>query len=131
MKDNNNKKRKINSNNEENICNSNINRYIRKKDKDALLEFSNNTCSNSPNSNVIKNYDCPFWKFNNGYFDESGYEIDHITEFSISGDNSLQNLQLLCAACHSVKSSRFRKNKFIFTTEEIDDGKCIMSVDKK
>ena len=32
--------------------------------------------------NIIKNYNCPMWILYDGSFDESGYEIDHIEEFS-------------------------------------------------
>ena len=31
-----------------------------------------------------------------GIFDESGYEIDHIEEFSINNNDSDENLQALC-----------------------------------
>ena len=42
-----------------------------------------------------------------GNFDESGYEIDHIHEFSQTHDNNESNLQALCKTCHGVKTSRF------------------------
>ena len=45
-----------------------------------------------------------------GCFDESGYEIDHIVEHSITNDDSLNNLQALCKMCHSVKTKRFMIN---------------------
>ena len=68
-------------------------------------------CANSPNSNLLKleNYICPLWQSenNSGCFDESGYEIDHIIEHTISHDDSLQNLQALCVTCHRVKTKRF------------------------
>ena len=39
-------------------------------------------------------------------FDESGYQIDHIVELRHGGSNDTSNLQALCPACHSVKTSR-------------------------
>lgn len=66
-------------------------------------------CANSPRSGVIKNYNCPLWdlKTRYGSFGEEGYEIDHIKEVSIGGNNDLHNLQALCLSCHSVKTRRF------------------------
>lgn len=69
-------------------------------------------CANKPASNLFRliNYKCPMW-FKpgelQGSFDESGYEIDHSVELSISGDNDLENLQALCLCCHKVKTLRF------------------------
>ena len=36
----------------------------------------------------------------------SSYQIDHIIPFSISQDDSYNNLQALCANCHSYKSQK-------------------------
>ena len=65
-------------------------------------------CANSPDNicNKYLNYECPLWT-KDGSFDESGYEIDHINELSVCGDNSENNLQALCLACHRVKTKRF------------------------
>ena len=69
------------------------------------------TCGNKPHSNLkgLENYLCPLWQksIKSGSFDESGYEIDHIQEFAISGNDSEDNLQALCKSCHSVKTKRF------------------------
>ena len=65
-------------------------------------------CANRDNE--ILNYKCPLWQKNDetkGSFDESGYEIDHMSELSISGNNELSNLQALCKSCHTVKTKRF------------------------
>lgn len=69
-------------------------------------------CANKPGSEVrgLDGYDCPLWNREGvicGSFDESGYEIDHIVEHSVSGDDRLDNLQALCKMCHSVKTKRF------------------------
>ena len=60
----------------------------------------------------INDYDCPLY-FNgrDGTFDEAGYEIDHIEEFSIEGNEELNNLQALCPMCHRVKTKRFNQQK--------------------
>ena len=39
---------------------------------------------------------------NKGSFDRSGYDIDHIKEFSITFDDNINNLQALCKSCHSI-----------------------------
>ena len=74
-----------------------------------------NKCANSPGSNLIKleSYTCPLWQrtINSGCFDESGYEIDHIVEHSITQDDSMSNLQALCVTCHRVKTKRFNVNR--------------------
>ena len=53
-------------------------------------------CDNSPHNPAIgcKEYICPLWKCNNGMFDESGKEIDHIIEVKFGGTNELKNLQV-------------------------------------
>ena len=68
-------------------------------------------CANRPDSNLcgLDNYSCPLWKINcenKGCFDESGYEIDHMTEFSTSGKDDESNLQALCRSCHLVKTKK-------------------------
>ena len=105
-------------------------RYIKKDILDKLLEKSSQ-CSNYIGSNVIKNYNCPMWLLYNGFFDDSGYEIDHIDEFSKTYNNDLSNLQLLCVCCHKVKTKLFVKNKCTFTSTEISNGACLMDIDKE
>ncbi len=34
------------------------------------------------------------------------FQIDHVVPWCIQQDNSIQNLQALCANCHAIKSSR-------------------------
>ncbi len=43
---------------------------------------------------------------NCGDSDPKNLEIDHITPLSKDGLNKLQNLQVLCTACHSRKTKR-------------------------
>ena len=61
----------------------------------------------------LKGYKCPRWysTYHNGDFDEAGYDIDHIEEYCITQDHSLDNLQALCKSCHSVKTKRFMSGK--------------------
>lgn len=69
-------------------------------------------CANKPGKKIkgLENYNCPLWDSNSkerGNFDETGYEIDHKVEFSISEDDSEENLQALCHMCHLAKTKRF------------------------
>lgn len=63
----------------------------------------------------LETYKCPLWQKaindNQGSFDQSGYELDHINELSTSGDNSLDNFQALCKSCHCVKTKKFMMKK--------------------
>jgi 5-methylcytosine-specific restriction endonuclease McrA len=51
----------------------------------------------------VVGYKCPL---RGRVFDESGYEVDHIIRLADGGSNEPDNLQALCAMCHSVKSKR-------------------------
>ena len=95
--------------------------------------MTRNQCDNKPDSPGIgcKGYSCPLWKCNNGLFDESGREIDHIIEVKHGGTNELTNLQLLCPCCHSVKTKRCAKQKWNFTSEEIDTGCGFMEIEQR
>lgn len=79
----------------------------------AKFKIQNGCCANGPFYKGIglNGYDCPMWKCNYGYFDESGFEADHIVEYAQGGDNSIENCQLLCTSCHTVKTKRFMKDK--------------------
>jgi hypothetical protein len=73
-------------------------------------------CNNKIAVDIIglKDYLCPLWQKqddNKGCFDESGYDIDHIVEHSITADDNPDNLQALCKSCHSVKTKRFLNKK--------------------
>lgn len=68
------------------------------------------TCANTKDSKLsgLEDYECPLWNGKNkGSFDESGYEIDHIVEHTLSNNNDECNLQALCRSCHMVKTMRF------------------------
>lgn len=80
-------------------------RHINFNTKQKIIANQNNKCKG------VDFYICPLLFKNNGYFDESGYEIDHIIEHSLTKDNDIQNLQALCSACHSYKTKQFQKIK--------------------
>jgi hypothetical protein len=87
-------------------------------------------CANRPGSNLkgLKDFDCPYWMIsgeNQGLFDESGYEIDHIEEHCISKNDDEKNLQALCKICHSIKTKRFlmyRNKKINYESDGESDG---------
>ena len=68
-------------------------------------------CANNNSSTLkgLETYDCPLWEKENnkGSFDASGYDIDHINEHCLTGDDSDENLQALCLSCHRVKTKKF------------------------
>ena len=90
------------------------------------------TCANVPGSFApgCKDYYCPLWKSNGGYFDESGKQIDHIVEVTLGGTNDITNLQVLCPCCHAVKTKRCSKQKWDFTSDDIDVGRSHMETDR-
>ena len=108
-------------------------RYISGKIKKSVLESQNYKCANNPNASALNlnEYKCLLWICYDGIFDESGYEFDHIDEYSITLDNSLSNIQALCPNCHSVKTKKFIKNKQLFTTTQMSNGHELMDIDKK
>lgn len=92
-----------------------ISRYIPKYIKLNIIKLQNYKCANSPSkkTRMFNNYKCLLWQHNNGYFDDAGYQIDHIREFSIMTKlnhklvNHPSNLQALCPNCHVVKTKLF------------------------
>lgn len=113
-------------NNKMDICgidNGILKKYITKAVKDAILKQQDYKCANT-----IKNYTCLLWKINNGFFDEAGYEFDHIDEYCLTPDNTINNIQALCPNCHSVKTKRFMNNKKKFTTTELNNGAAVMDI---
>ena len=105
---------------------------ITPKIKQQILDKQENKCANSLYNPAINlsDYQCLLWKYENGYFDESGYDIDHIDEVSRTKDNGLDNLQALCHNCHAVKTKKFKVNKTYFTSTELHNGSGIMDIDK-
>lgn len=106
-------------------------KYLTKKEKEIILNRQNNKCANSIFNPAInlKDYKCLLWKYQEGYFDDAGYDFDHINEVCITSNNSLDNYQALCPNCHSVKTKKFRKQKNMFTSEEIEYGYQIMEIE--
>ena len=104
------------------------NRYISQKIKKLILEIQLYKCANNPNNPALNlsDYNCLLWICYDGVFDNSGYEFDHINEYCISKDNSIDNIQALCPYCHSVKTKKFMKQKKDFTTIELHNGRSHM-----
>jgi len=77
-------------------------------------------CANSPDNTIrgLENYNCLLWESlkYQGTFDKSGYEIDHIVEYSVSGNNDMSNLQALCNNCHSFKTRKFMSGRNVSDT---------------
>jgi 5-methylcytosine-specific restriction endonuclease McrA len=92
--------------------------------------MSRKTCANVPGNFApgCRNYICPMWKSNGGYFDESGFQIDHIVEVTHGGSNDITNLQVLCPSCHAVKTKRCAAQSWEFTSDEIDIGRAKMEI---
>lgn len=90
-------------------------RHISHTSERKLLAKQEHKCANVPGSNLygIEDYECLLWLFpgRNGVFGREGYQIDHIIEHSLTGDNSTENLQLLCPNCHNVKTINYAQNK--------------------
>ena len=108
-------------------------KYIPVAIERQLVFNQDNKCANSVDKPALNlaDYTCGLWILYNGYFDNAGYEIDHINERCITGNDSIENLQLLCPNCHSVKSKKFAHNKNKFTTSEMADGRQFMDIDNK
>lgn len=96
-----------------------------------LLNRQGNKCANIPGGSApgVGDYQCLLWKYQDGTFDESGYEFDHIDEYCLTQDNHHKNIQAMCPNCHSYKTKRFNKNKRKFSSIELDQGRSMMYVD--
>jgi pyruvate-formate lyase-activating enzyme len=111
-----------------------MSRKLSEAKKKMIAGSQHYKCANKPESNLIglKNYKCPLYFHNDpilkGSFDQSGYEIDHITlslsgqvmleavlpsitEHCIDQNDDMDNLQALCKMCHSVKTKKFLMNR--------------------
>ena len=94
----------------------NITRTIPPKIRWKISAKQKHRCNNSPGSNIrnLNDFECPLWKNdeNPGLFDENGFDVDHIMEFSLTQDNSEENLQALCITCHKEKTRIFNESRF-------------------
>jgi 5-methylcytosine-specific restriction endonuclease McrA len=106
-------------------------RSLSEINKQAILARQENKCANNINAPAynLSSYKCLLWKYNDGYFDEAGYEFDHIDELSLTGNNKITNIQALCPNCHSVKTKKFMRNKRKFTSKELERGCAAMDID--
>lgn len=55
-------------------------KYLTKKEKEIILNRQNYKYANSIFSPAInlKDYKCLLWKYQEEYFDDAGYDFDHI-----------------------------------------------------
>lgn len=93
-------------------------------------------CANNPKNKLrgLHDYLCPLWittGSNRGCFDESGYEIDHITEHCLTGNDNITNLQALCSSCHKVKTKRFNQTNRKIINKHPIFGKLIKTFSSK
>jgi hypothetical protein len=45
------------------------------------------------------------------YCGDVGNEVDHVIELASGGEDTIDNLQVLCSACHKVKTSRYNSKR--------------------
>ena len=90
-------------------------RSLSASQRKKIAERQRNKCANQPGSHLawIESYECQLWRGRNGKFDLASYEVDHIIPFAVSGDNSDENLQALCALCHRVKTANQKQDKIL------------------
>jgi 5-methylcytosine-specific restriction endonuclease McrA len=46
------------------------------------------------------------------YCGDIGLEVDHVIELAAGGENSIENLQVLCKPCHKAKTIKFNTGRF-------------------
>ena len=89
-----------------------------KEQENEIIERQKYKCNNIPqgflsnknNTTGCREYKCPFWRYYNGKFDESGYEIDHIDNNTCN--INISNLQALCACCYSFKREKNKRKLY-------------------
>ena len=80
-------------------------------------------CSNKPNSiyTGLIGYMCKLHIIGE-YLEKSRAKVDHIDEFSLTYNDTFDNMRLLCADCHDEKTIRFQQNNSLLLSSEIDNG---------
>jgi hypothetical protein len=48
---------------------------------------------------------------NCNYCGEIGQEIDHVIELASGGEDSIENLQVLCKPCHKTKTAKYNSKR--------------------
>lgn len=48
---------------------------------------------------------------NCNYCGEIGEEVDHVIELAAGGDDSIENLQVLCKPCHKAKTAKYNSKR--------------------
>lgn len=116
------------------LSNSETRNCYRKKIQSCVRTelLARKQCANNPQNPApgCREYICPLWKYSNGEFDESGFQIDHIVELKFGGSNDISNLQVLCNSCHAIKTRRCARQNWEFTSNQIDFGIAKMDTDR-
>ena len=91
-------------------------RKVTQSMKDSVGSRQRFRCANKPGSKSrgIEDYLCPLWCIetaDKGIFDGPGYDIDHIVEHVVSGNDDMSNLQALCKSCHIMKTKAFMRSR--------------------
>ncbi len=112
-----------------------MSRYISEARKKLIAARQKFRCANEPGSNLkgLENYKCLLWKEtgkDQGIFDDSLYEIDHIKEFSRNGNNEDDNLQALCNSCHAYKTRKYMMQTNKKIKNDFDDDQGNESIDE-
>jgi hypothetical protein len=106
-------------------------RYISNENKEIILKRQNYRCANTPDANLyrIGDFPCVLWEgTRKGVFMESGYEFDHVIEFSLTRENNINNLQALCHSCHAYKTKDFQRELALARNKGII-GECTITID--
>ena len=45
------------------------------------------------------------------YCGDTANEVDHVIELASGGEDSIENLQVLCSACHKVKTAKYNSRR--------------------
>ena len=90
-----------------------MSRYISKENRQIVVSRQGYKCANRPDliGYRLNGFECPLWRRDgDGYFQDELFQIDHVIEFSLSGDSSIGNLQALCPGCHAFKTRDFNRD---------------------
>jgi hypothetical protein len=112
-------------------------------DEEQLLCQQKYKCANQIDSkSEICDYKCPYTFPEYKGLQNLPHHIDHKGKWSKTKDNSLDNKQILCPHCHTIKTKRFNSTnntisyedylaeEFIFTLALKEKDKCIIKIIK-
>lgn len=97
-------------------------RYQSRKFKNDIYRNNDKVmCSNDGIYPGLKDYYC-IMRDNEIYLKKNRAKVDHVDEFSLTFNDNINNMRLLCADCHDEKTIRFQSNNSLLLGKEIDDG---------